>query len=124
MTLLDYLPVLIQILLAIGMGFGILFASHLFGQRAIAGKIKDSPYECGLASESKGETKYSVKFYITAMLFILFDIDVVFLIPWVLTHRDLVAAGIPILGPMLLFTFVLVAGLVYELKSGALEWEK
>ncbi|MBT5916230.1 MAG: NAD(P)H-quinone oxidoreductase subunit 3, partial [Opitutae bacterium] len=78
MTLLDYLPVLIQILLAVGMGFGILFASHLFGQRAIAGKIKDSPYECGLASESKGETKYSVKFYITAMLFILFDIDVVF----------------------------------------------
>ena len=124
MTLLDYLPVLIQILIAVGMGFGILFASHLFGQRAIAGKIKDSPYECGLASESKGETKYSVKFYITAMLFILFDIDVVFLIPWVLTHRDLFAAGIPILGPMLFFTFVLVAGLVYELKSGALEWEK
>ena len=124
MTLLDYLPVLIQILIAVGMGFGILFASHLFGQRAIAGKIKDSPYECGLASESKGETKYSVKFYITAMLFILFDIDVVFLIPWVLTHRDLFAAGIPILGPMLFFTFVLVAGLVYELKSGALECEK
>jgi NADH-quinone oxidoreductase subunit A len=115
MTLIDYLPVLIQIVLAIGMGFGILFASHLFGQKAIAGKIKDSP---------KGETKYSVKFYITAMLFILFDIDVVFLIPWVLTHRDMVAAGIPILGPMLFFTFILVAGLIYELKSGALEWEK
>lgn len=124
MTLLDYLPVLIQILLAVGMGFGILLASHLFGQRAIPGKIKDSPYECGLASDSKGETRYSVKFYVTAMLFILFDIDVVFLIPWVLTHRDMVAAGIPILGPMLFFTFVLVAGLIYELKSGALEWEK
>jgi NADH-quinone oxidoreductase subunit A len=124
MTLLDYLPVLIQILLAVGMGLGILFASHLFGQKAIAGKIKDSPYECGLAANTKGETRYSVKFYITAMLFILFDIDVVFLIPWVLTHRDLVAAGIPILGPMLFFTFILVAGLVYELKSGALEWEK
>jgi NADH-quinone oxidoreductase subunit A len=106
------------------MGFGILFASHLFGQKAIAGKIKDSPYECGLATDTKGETKYSVKFYITAMLFILFDIDVVFLIPWVLTHRDMVAAGIPILGPMLFFTFILVAGLIYELKSGALEWEK
>ena len=58
------------------------------------------------------------------MLFILFDIDVVFLIPWVLSHRDFVAAGIPILGPMLFFTFVLVAGLIYELKSGALKWEK
>ena len=123
MTLLDYLPVLIQIVLAVGMGFGILFASHLFGQKAIAGKIKDSPYECGLASDTKGETRYSVKFYVTAMLFILFDIDVVFLIPWVLTHRDLVV-GIPILGPMLFFTFILVVGLIYELKSGALEWEK
>ena len=124
MTVMDYLPVLIQIIIAVGMGVGILVASHLFGQRATAGKIKDSPYECGLSSDTKGETRYSVKFYITAMLFILFDIDVVFLIPWVLTHRDLVAAGIPILGPMLFFTFVLVAGLIYEIKSGALEWEK
>ena len=124
MTLYDYLPVLIQILLAVGMGVGILAASHLFGQRSKGSKIKDSPYECGLSSEGKGETRYSVKFYVTAMLFILFDIDVVFLIPWVLTHRDLVAAGIPILGPMLFFTFVLVVGLIYELKSGALEWEK
>ncbi len=99
-------------------------ASHLFGQRASRSKIKDSPYECGLASDTQGQTRYSVKFYVTAMLFILFDIDVVFLIPWVLSHRDFVAAGIPILGPMLFFTFVLVAGLVYELKSGALEWEK
>ena len=117
MTLVEYLPVLIQILLAVGMGFGILFASHLFGQKATAGKIKDSPYECGLASEVKGETRYSVKFYVTAMLFILFDIDVVFLIPWVLTHRDFVAAGIPILWPMLFFTFILVVGLIYELKK-------
>ena len=124
MSLPDFLPILIQIVLAVGIGLGILFASHLFGQRATAGKIKDSPYECGLSSDTKGETRYSVKFYITAMLFILFDIDVVFLIPWVLTHRDLVAAGIPILGPMLFFTFILVAGLIYEIKSGALEWEK
>ena len=124
MTLMDYLPVLIQIIIAVVMGVLILVASHLFGQLATAGKIKDSPYEFGLSSDSKGETRYSVKFYITAMLFILFDIDVVFLIPWVLTHRDLVAAGIPILGPMLFFTFILVAGLIYEIKSGALEWEK
>ena len=77
-----------------------------------------------MATEKPGKTSYSVKFYITAMLFILFDLDVVFLIPWVLTHRDLVAAGIPILGPMLFFTAILGIGLLYELKSGALEWEK
>jgi NADH-quinone oxidoreductase subunit A len=122
--LLDFLPVLIQIVIAIGIGVGILFASHLFGQKATRGKIKDAPYECGLSSEVGGTTRYSVKFYVTAMLFILFDIDVVFLIPWVLTHRELSFAGVSVLGPMLFFTFVLVAGLIYELKSGALEWEK
>ena len=117
------MPVLIQILLAIGIGLGILAVSHFFGQKARHGKIKDSPYECGLAAEVSGKTSYSVKFYVTAMLFILFDVDVVFLIPWTLTHRELTAAGIPILGPMLFFTGILVAGLVYELKSGALEWD-
>ena len=124
MTLYEFLPILIQIILALGIGVGILFASHLFGQKASRSKIKDSPYECGLSSEVGDSSRYSVKFYVTAMLFILFDIDVVFLIPWVLTHRELSFAGIPILGPMLFFTFVLVAGLIYELKSGALEWEK
>ena len=123
MELVDYLPVLIQILLAVGIGFGILVVSHIFGQKARHGKIKDSPYECGLAAEVSGKTRYSVKFYVTAMLFILFDVDVVFLIPWTLTHRELTAAGIPILGPMLFFTGILAAGLVYELKSGALEWD-
>ena len=124
MELGDYLPILIQVLLAVGMGVGILVASHIFGQKARRSKIKDSPYECGLATEKPGKTRYSVKFYVTAMLFILFDIDVVFLIPWVLTHRELMACGIPVLWPMLFFTFVLAVGLIYELKSGALEWEK
>ena len=124
MILSDFLPIFIQIVLAVGMGVGILVASHIFGQRAIRGKIKDSPYECGMSSEVSGTNRYSVKFYVTAMLFILFDIDVVFLIPWVLTHRELSFAGVSVLGPMLFFTFVLAVGLIYELKSGALEWEK
>ena len=103
MVLTDFLPVFIQIVLAIGMGVGILAASHIFGQRATRSKIKDSPYECGLSSEVGSSTRYSVKFYVTAMLFILFDIDVVFLIPWVLTHRELSVAGVSLLGPMLFF---------------------
>lgn len=65
MSLPDFLPVLIQIVLAVGMGLGILAASHLFGQRAIRGKIKDSPYECGMSSEVGGTNRYSVKFYVT-----------------------------------------------------------
>ena len=65
-----------------------------------------------------------MKFYVTAMLFILFDIEVVFLIPWTFVYREFLAAGIPILGPISFFLFVLVLGLVYEVKKGALEWEK
>jgi NADH-quinone oxidoreductase subunit A len=65
-----------------------------------------------------------VKFYVTAMLFILFDIEVIFLIPWAFVYRDFLAAEIPILTPMLFFIGVLVLGLFYEMKKGALEWER
>ena len=58
------------------------------------------------------------------MLFILFDVDVVFLVPWILAHREFVASGIPILAPMMVFVAVMAAGLLYELKKGALDWEK
>ncbi|MGF1483805.1 MAG: NADH-quinone oxidoreductase subunit A [Opitutales bacterium] len=123
MTIEDYLPVLIQLGLATGIGVVILVASILFGQRAKKNAIKDSPYECGLLAEGKAHPRFAVKFYVTAMLFILFDIEVVFLFPLVLIYRDFLAANLPILGPVLVFLFVLVAGLIYELKKGALEWE-
>lgn len=86
--------------------------------------IKDSAYECGVKSEGVIHTRFSVKFYVTAMLFILFDIEVVFLIPWAFIYRDFLANNIAILSPILFFLFVLVLGLVYEVKKGALEWEK
>ncbi len=124
MTVSDFAPVLIQIALAAGLAGVILTLSHLFGQRGSKGKIKNSPYECGIKSEGKTSTRFSVKFYVTAMLFILFDIEVVFLIPWVLVYRDFIANSLPILGPILFFLAVLVIGLVYEIKKGALEWEK
>ena len=124
MTVADYFPVLIQILLALGIGLSILIASYLLGQRGRSNKIKDTPYECGIASVGKGHPRFSVKFHVTAMLFILFDIEVVFLIPWVLVYREFLQASIPILIPGLFFIGVLILGLVYELKKGALEWEK
>jgi NADH-quinone oxidoreductase subunit A len=65
-----------------------------------------------------------VKFYVTAMLFIIFDIEVVFLIPWTFVYRDFLAHNISIVGPIMFFLFVLVLGLLYEVKKGALEWEK
>ena len=124
MNLADYLPVLIQGSLALGIAAAILIGSHLFGQRAKTNSLKDSAYECGLAAEGKPGARFSVKFYVTAMLFILFDIEMVFLLPWVLIHRDFLQEGLPILLPVLFFIGLLGLGLIYEYRKGALEWEK
>ena len=124
MELSDYIPVLIQVSLALGIGAAVLFFSHLFGQRGPRNRFKDSAYECGLPPEGEQSARFSVKFYVTAMLFILFDIEIVFLIPWVLVYRDFLAQNLPILTPVLFFILLLVAGLIYELKKGALKWEK
>lgn len=124
MELINYIPVLIQILLAVGIAVVILVSSYLFGQRAIKNKIKDAAYECGLITEGTSHPQFSVKFYVTAMLFIIFDIEVVFLVPWSLIYRNFLMANIPILLPILFFLLVLVIGLIYELKKGALKWEK
>lgn len=123
MELLNYIPILIQLILAFGMGISILIMSHLLGQRAVKNKIKDSPYECGLLAVGSPHPQFAIKFYVTAMLFIIFDIEVVFLVPWALIYREFLLANIPILVPMLFFMVVLVIGLIYELKKGALKWE-
>ena len=119
-----FAPILIQIVLAVGLAAGVLIASRLLGQRSARNKIKDSAYECGIPSQGQTKTRFSVKFYVTAMLFILFDIEVIFLIPWAFVHREFVTAHLPILGPMLFFVGVLILGLFYEVRKGALDWEK
>lgn len=124
MSLGEYYPIFVQIALALGIGVIILVASHIFGQRSTSTNLKDSAYECGMLAEGSGHARFAVKFYVTAMLFILFDLEVVFLIPWILIFRDFMVANISILVPMLFFLFVLIFGLIYELKKGALEWEK
>ena len=120
----DYLPFLIQAALAAAITGGVIGASHLFGQRFKRNRIKDSAYECGIQAEGLMHTRFSVKFYLTALLFMLFDLEVVILIPWTFIYREFLAGGIAILGPILFFLGVLVLGLVYEVKKGALEWEK
>jgi NADH-quinone oxidoreductase subunit A len=124
-TAADYAPILIQLFLAAGLAGLIVGVSHLLGQRAHKrNKITDSAYECGVKAEGIVHTRFSVKFYVTAMLFILFDIEVVFLIPWAFIYRDFLANNIAILAPIGFFFGVLVLGLFYEIKKGALEWEK
>lgn len=124
MQITDYYPILVQCSIAVAIGVLILVASHIFGQRGTHSAIKDSPYECGMLAEGSGHARFAVKFYVTAMLFILFDIEVVFLIPWVLVFREFLAVNLPILLPIFFFLFVVVLGLFYELKKGAIEWEQ
>ncbi len=124
MTTAAYLPFLIQALLAAGITGAIICASTLLGQRAKHSKIKDSAYECGVPAEGLVHTRFSVKFYLTALLFILFDLEIVILVPWTFVYREFLAHQVAILGPILFFIGVLVLGFVYEVKKGALEWEK
>ncbi len=124
MQIADFYPILVQISLAVGIGAVVLVASNIFGQRGTSTAIKDSPYECGMLAEGPSHSRFAIKFYVTAMLFILFDIEVVFLIPWVMVFREFLAESLPILLPIFFFLSVLVLGLVYELKKGAIEWEK
>ncbi len=120
----NYLPVLIQLIVAVSIAVGIIVVSHIFGQRAAKNKFKDSAYECGLNMEGKPHPRFSVKFYVTAMLFILFDVEIIFLIPYIMVYRDFLANAIPIFLPIMFFIGVLVLGLVYEIKKGALKWER
>jgi len=123
-SLSTYLPVLVQVVLGLSIPAIILAVSHLFGQRAKGNYIKDKAYECGLPMEGKPHPRFAVKFYVTAMLFILFDIEVVFLVPWALVYREFLAAGIAITAATGVFLGVLVLGLAYEFKRGALDWDK
>jgi NADH-quinone oxidoreductase subunit A len=123
MAISDFIPVLIQVCLAVAIGAAIILASTVIGQKGRKNKIKDTAYECGVPPAGKSRTRFSVKFYVTAMLFILFDIEVVFLIPWILSYREFLANGIPIVVPMAVFFGIFILGLVYELKKGAIEWE-
>ncbi|HWA87526.1 MAG TPA: NADH-quinone oxidoreductase subunit A [Opitutus sp.] len=119
-----YLPFLIQALLAAAITGAVVGASQFFGQRSRHTKIKDSAYECGVPGEGEIHTRFSVKFYLTALLFMLFDLEVVILVPWTFIYREFLASHIAILGPILFFIGVLVLGLFYEVRKGALEWEK
>ena len=119
-----YLPFLIQILLAAVIGGVVIGASHYFGQRSKTTAIKDSPYECGIKSEGVLNARFTSRFFVTAMLFLIFDIEVVFLIPWAFIYREFLSHHIAIFWPIMVFLSVLVTGLYYEMRKGALEWEK
>ena len=124
MPLTEFVPILVQLVLALGLAVVIITVSSFLGQRAAKNKIKDSAYECGVPASGQTKTRFSVKFFVTAMLFILFDIEVIFLVPWAFVYREFLSEGLPIVLPGLFFLGVLILGLFYEVRKGALDWEK
>lgn len=118
-----YLPVLFQVLIALGFAAAVLAASVIFGRSAKRNATKDTAYECGMLPVGDGAPRFSVKFYMVAMLFVLFDIEVVFMYPWAVQFRDLVASGPTVLASMAGFAGILVVAYVYALKKGALSWK-
>ena len=122
----QYVPVLMLALVALAFTAGTLAISVLIGWRSRRNRSKDIAYECGMLPVGEGNTRMSVKFYLIAMLFILFDIEVVFLFPWAVVYRDMLkdpATRNLILGAMLSFLGVLFIGYLYALKKRALDWK-
>jgi NADH-quinone oxidoreductase subunit A len=126
----QYLPVLMLGALGIVFAFGMLVVSVWLGKWANrerirhAAKIKDTAYECGMLPIGEGNTRLSVKFYLVAMLFILFDIEVVFLYPWAVVYRDLLKENAALIfGSMISFLGILFVGYIYALKKRAFDWK-
>src|SRR5689334_14071947 len=120
----QYLPVLMLGLVAVAFSFGMLILSVVLGQKGKRSKIKDTAYECGMLPIGEGTARLSVKFYLVAMLFILFDIEVVFLYPWAVIYRTMLKQNAAmIFGAMISFLSVLFIGYIYALKKGAFDWK-
>ena len=119
----NYHAVLLQLLLVIGLAATMLGLSVLVGRAGRRNTIKDSAYECGMLPIGDSQPRFSVKFYLVAMLFVLFDIEVVFMYPWAVVFRDLVAQNAMVFWGMLSFVGILTVAYVYALKKGALRWD-
>jgi NADH-quinone oxidoreductase subunit A len=128
----QFLPVLIQILIAAAVAGGMIGASAVLGHR-VKDKIKNSAYESGMRPVGNARERFSVKFYLVAMLFILFDIEAIFLYPWTVVYRDLVKLDLDhgfsgflngLFGffEMLVFVLLVLCGFFYIWKKGVLNW--
>ncbi|MCZ6841037.1 MAG: NADH-quinone oxidoreductase subunit A [Alphaproteobacteria bacterium] len=117
--LLEYLPILIFLGLAIGLSAVMIGASFVVGPNR-PDVEKNSPYECGFEPFDDARMKFDVRFYLVAILFIIFDLEVAFLFPWAITLGDIGVFGF---WSMVVFLAILTVGFVYEWRKGALEWE-
>ena len=117
----EYLGLLITFVLSIGITLLILGLNAFFGPKNKQSAVKSEPFECGLEPLSAPTGQFSIKFYLIAMLFILFDVEVIWFFPWAVILRELQWKGI---AEMFVFVALLVLAYVYAWRKGALEWEK
>jgi NADH-quinone oxidoreductase subunit A len=120
----EYLPVLLYAALVIAFPAVTLIAAKFIRPNSTSIGAKLKPYECGIPPEGDARRRYSVRFYIIAMMFVIFDVETMFLIPWAILYRGWVAAhmGIFALASMLVFIGILLVGSLWLYKKGALEW--
>ncbi len=119
MNLEQYLPVLLFILVGVAVGVVPLVLGYVLGPNR-PDDAKNSPYECGFEAFEDARMKFDVRFYLIAILFILFDLEIAFLLPWAVALQDVGTTGFV---AVLIFLTVLVVGFAYEWKKGALDWE-
>src|SRR3954453_16862624 len=113
-----YFPVLVQAIVAMALAAGLLSVSFILGKK-VRNRIKDMPYESGIVPTGDARQRFSVKFYLVGLLFILFDIEAIFLYPWVVVFRELKVFAFV---EMLVFVILILSGFFYIWKKGALDW--
>ncbi len=117
-----YIPVLILMLVGLIVGGAITVISTLLGA-GIPNKRKDMPFECGVPGMGSAHQRYSVRFYLVAILFLLFDVEGIFFFPWAVVYKKYLSINSFILIEMAFFAAILLVGYIYVLRKGALEWE-
>ena len=120
----DYLPVLIQIFVAVAIAVGAIIMSLILGQKGKRTPAKDTVYECGKDPLGPAQPRFSVQFYLVAMIFILFDIEVIFLYPWAVNFVEFLGGplGVRTLWAVLAFVLIVEIGHLYAYKKGAFDW--
>jgi NADH-quinone oxidoreductase subunit A len=118
-TQLDYFPILMQLVLAVVFVAGIIFVSGKLGPRR-SSKSKDENFECGIEGIGNARVPFSVKYFLVAILFVVFDVEVIFLYPWAVNFKEL---GIEGMVKMVIFMMLLLVGFFYIIKKKALDWE-
>ena len=114
----EYFPIVLQVLVAMAIAGGMIAASALLGHR-VRNPVKDQPYECGVQPQGSARERFSVKFYLVAMIFILLDVETVFLYPWAVVYRELRLFAF---FEMFVFVVLILSGFFYIWKKGALAW--